>query len=669
MAFYNYFWDLATSTTYADHQVGSFDNNTQYGGGNFNWIANVNNTIVSNIPGIRIKPTNVTNGYWLRQMDGPIKVSWFGAQNTTMSPVNFATLGVSQITLNNRYGVGFVSTADNYDTAAVKYAMYYMGTDAVENSLQFEPRKYWLTQSIELPVENTNIVGLPGLGGQGMFIIDGNGCTITTFGSGAPFDVFKRIPSTQTDATNIYDKYAFTFKNFNATSAGSSWISSGYSFLFLGASPNTIIDNINLVNYDIGLRLEYCPNTVVSNVYTANVKTRSVYIKTGSWIGSGLTNSSSDNCSVSHLHVNDSADQVAGLSIAGSNNCSVNHYYLNGIGNPQFGIWWDSLNNGIAILLTINNSYIAATTTNAGIYVKPSASGMISIDSVYNNQVHTLISAQAYSGSPSLYVANIPNWPAGTELSNTGAIKWEFNSVYLGAGIDTPAQIIDPLNNLWVTTGPPTIPVVSDVAAVPVGGQPQVSLQQVLDYNHDIVNDLIFMGTDAGLNNTGITQVIGIGALAADTNSGTQITGVGPAAARLNTGDEVVAIGGSAAESNTGNFVVGIGNSGAATNTGDYVVGIGEDAANSNGGDNVIGIGQNAAKSNSVLAPYVIALGKNAGNLNGIANSTIIGNNELPTFANHAAAILVINGPGGATAGTYLYHNQATDSIGAVRIP
>ena len=649
MAFYNYFWDLANSTTYADHQVGSFDNNTQYGGGNFNWIANVNNTTVSNIPGIRIKPTNTTNGYWLREMDGPIKVSWFGAQNTTIAPVSFATLGVSQTTLNNRYGVGFVSTADNYDTAAVKYAMYYMGTDAVENSLQFEPRKYWLTQSIELPVENTNIVGLPGLGGQGMFIIDGNGCTITTFGSGAPFDVFKRAPATQTDATNIYDKYAFTFKNFNATSVGSSWISSGYSFLFLGASPNSIIDNINLVNYDIGLRLEYCPNTVVSNVYTANVKTRSVYIKTGSWVGAGLTNASSDNCSVSHLHVNDSADQVAGLSIAGSNNCSVNHYYLNGVGNPQFGIWWDSLNNGVALLLTINNTYIAATTTNAGIYVKPSGSGMISINSVYNNQVHTLISAETYSGSPSLYVANIPNWPAGTKFSNTGTSKWDFNSVYLGAGIDTPAEIIDPLNNLWVTAGPPTIPTVSNVASQPIGGQPQVSLQQVLNYDRSLTSNNLFIGTDSGNLNTG-TNVTAIGNSAGESNTGLNVYAIGFEAALANTGGQVIAIGSLAGNLNTGNSVIAIGQTSADNNTGNTVISLGFLAASSNTANNVI------------------ALGSSAGSGNTIPQSVIISNTQLPTYANYAAATAVITGPG-ATTGTYLYHDQATNSIGAVRIP
>ncbi len=44
-------------------------------------------------------------------------------------------------------------------------------------------------------------------------------------------------------------------------------------------------------------------------------------------------------------------------------------------------------------------------------------------------------------------------------------------------------------------------------------------------------------------------------------------------------------------------------------------------------------------------------------------------NASMPTFANHAAAALAITTALGAVAGnTYLYHNQATNSIGAVRL-
>jgi len=161
---------------------------------------------------------------------------------------------------------------------------------------------------------------------------------------------------------------------------------------------------------------------------------------------------------------------------------------------------------------------------------------------------------------------------------------------------------------------------------------------------------LLFMGTDAGLNNTGFNDVIGIGSQAAEVNSGTHVN----------------AVGSGAAYNNSGNYVDALGELAANLNAGDYVIALGYSAGSANAGDNVIGLGQNAANNNVVN--NVLALGKDAGVLNALGVSTIISNQVLPTYANHAAALLVIVAPT-ATTGTYLYHNQATDSIGAVRIP
>jgi len=143
------------------------------------------------------------------------------------------------------------------------------------------------------------------------------------------------------------------------------------------------------------------------------------------------------------------------------------------------------------------------------------------------------------------------------------------------------------------------------------------SLQQVLDFNHDLTNDNNFQGTEAGSSNTG-------------TN--------------------VLALGNSAGNGNSGNNIVAFGSTAARNNSGNNVIGIGENTVVGNGGNNVIG------------------LGTGAGNNNGLAGMTIISNDFLPSFADHTAAVAAINAGNGATTGTYLYHNQATDSIGAVRI-
>lgn len=134
-----------------------------------------------------------------------------------------------------------------------------------------------------------------------------------------------------------------------------------------------------------------------------------------------------------------------------------------------------------------------------------------------------------------------------------------------------------------------------------------ITLQTVL-VSHNLVNGNNFQGTLAGDANSG-TNVIGIGANAAQTNSGNSVVALGQSTALNNSGLSVVAfIGG--ATGNTGNSVLAFGGSAASYNTGTNVVALMDEAAQSNAGSNVIAIGQTAGDAN----PYnnVIMLGANA---------------------------------------------------------
>jgi hypothetical protein len=645
MAFVKTFWDLKNNTTYTTHTVGSFDNNTTTGGGEFQWIPNVNNSTIVDIPGMQIKPASSPTGYWRRVWNGPINVSWFGCQNGTSAPYTFLQLGVSQAVLNARYGAGFATVNDNYDTTAIRYAFSLMGTNGFTNGVIFEPKIYHLTRGCELPSGYTTFTPTA----IGTFVIDGNGATIVK-ASVNQFDYFYRVPVDQTEAATMVN-YGFTIKNFNVNGSGGVWQNSGYSFLYLGATTNSIIENLNVQQFDMALRLEYCVNAIVRTVNTSQITTYSIYAKSGGWAGAGLNNSNSNIAEISHVYVNDTLNQNAAIALVASDAGKISQTVVFGSGSPGYGIYIDSLTSTAVTTVRIQDTTLSAATSNAGIFLKVNNLGRYIIDGIKNTVAQTVVGVEAYSGSPNVYVGNIGNWPAGTELLNDGAATWEFDNVYFGAGINTPAQIVDPLNNLWVTTGGATIPSVSDVAAVPVGGQPQVSLQQVLDYNHDVTNDLIFLGTQAGLNNTGITQVIGVGFQAAVQNTGSGIVALGLGSAKQNTGNNVIGIGFDASNQNTGNSVIGIGDQACDNNTGTLVIGLGQNACVNNTGDNIVAIGNIAGAGNS------------------LNNSTILSNTSLPSYANYAAAILVINVLNGATTGTYLYHDQATNSIGAVRIP
>jgi hypothetical protein len=112
------------------------------------------------------------------------------------------------------------------------------------------------------------------------------------------------------------------------------------------------------------------------------------------------------------------------------------------------------------------------------------------------------------------------------------------------------------------------------------------TLQEVLDNNHDLVDDNNFQGTGAGDGNTGY-QVNAFGFNAANDNSGIQVNALGTEAAIQNSGLSVNALGTTAAASNTGDNVNALGVNSAVNNTAGNVNALGEEAGINNIFENV----------------------------------------------------------------------------------
>lgn len=492
MAFYKYFWDLSSSTTYTTHTIGSFDANCTTGSGTFRWVPFVNNTSITNIPGIRIKPTAQSTGYWERVFDGAVNVGWFGCQNTTSTPSTFASLGVSQATLDARYGAGFATTADYYDNTAIRYALYMMGSSAGYQSLNFEAKTYWLSRSCELPVTYAT-----GGNPRNMFIIDGNGANIRKVGVDQ-FDYFRRVPSTNTDAVNIYINTGFTFKNFKADGSGGTWQSSGYSFLFLGATYGSIIENIFLQNFDNGIRLEFCMGANVTNIFTNNIKSYSLWIKPGSWTGAALTNASSNVCEVSHIRVFDSINQIAGIAILDSDTSVIRQCIVEGTGTPQYGILLDSLNSTVAPNGVIEDCHIETVCTKGAVYVKPRSSTSINVNNIYVQYAQNIVAMEAAafpsSAYPKVVINNIPYWPTGSTFLNIGTgNKWDLSNVQINSYLTSNTQIVSPSSTSVVSSASGSGSLMTYTTAAPhsfVAGQ-RVTVTGLTPTTYNVTNGVI----------------------------------------------------------------------------------------------------------------------------------------------------------------------------------
>lgn len=124
------------------------------------------------------------------------------------------------------------------------------------------------------------------------------------------------------------------------------------------------------------------------------------------------------------------------------------------------------------------------------------------------------------------------------------------------------------------------------------------TLQQILNYNHELVDDNNFQGSEAGIENEGIF-VLGFGNTSAYQNTGDNVNAIGTESAAANTGDFVNAIGAGSATQNGGDFVNAIGINNATRNTGNYVNAVGYDSLIDNTGSHVNAFGQKAGNSNA----------------------------------------------------------------------
>jgi hypothetical protein len=158
------------------------------------------------------------------------------------------------------------------------------------------------------------------------------------------------------------------------------------------------------------------------------------------------------------------------------------------------------------------------------------------------------------------------------------------------------------------------------------------SLEQVLNFNHELTDGNNFQGTGAGLGQSGVTVI-----------------GFGDNAVSGNTGSSIVAFGNEAGMNNTGNNSIFINN------------GAGRD----NSGDDNIGLGIGSLENNS--GNHVNAFGKNAGTGNQLSGQTIFSDASFPVYADATAATTAISLANNASAGSvYLYYDTALGAVSAV---
>lgn len=488
MAFYKYFWDLTNATVGQTHTVGSFDNNTTTGGGTFKWVP-ASGPLPPDIAGMRIR--SITNqGYWERVWEGPLNVSWFGCQNVEDSfnftaPYTFGQLGISQATLNKRYGTGLVTTNDVYDTAAIKYAFDQMDKNEGWTSIEFEPKVHWISSQCNLPVQTygNNTVA------PGLIIINGNGAKLYKVDNGVDYNFFVRNPQGITNpfALGKYEKQSYVIENFIGNYSPWQGVTNfaGATFLNLAITNNSTIQNIHLMHFYRGFSLENDKFATLDNLTFFQVP-QPIVMSSGNYFGANPFTTGCDFSTIKNVIVQyDINTKGSGITITDSGNCTIENVSFISNGGFDTCILISSasptIKGGTIRNITHNALNIPTDFTFIGITLYGNTVGNQNwtIDNVSSNQTsEVFVRGYALSSTVTLEI-NLKNstFPTGSYLFNQVfnildplKIGWNLQNVRFGPTITTAADVVNVANNLWATTVGPFIgayPTVTEVVYTP----------------------------------------------------------------------------------------------------------------------------------------------------------------------------------------------------------
>lgn len=326
----------------------------------------------------------------------------------------------------------------------------------------------------------------------------------------------------------------------------------------------------------------------------------------------------------------------------------------------------------LSTLTGLTSTLSPVNLTGSRIHYLPDQDGTIALLSDINNNNSWLTTGNVGTTPGTDFIGTTDNKDLVFKTNNFEALRLDTNGYVLAswrmrvssAGAGKASIDVDAITKGTLTLGNLTSDGVIDATLLTTDRSYQlpdvdgtialtntVTLQSVTSgTNKNLTNGINLQGTNAGVSQTG-TNVNAFGTTAGYGNTGSGVNGFGHFATQANTGSNVNGLGNQAAQGNSGSNVNAIGNTACTDQSGSDVNAFGSGAASSNSGSDVN------------------AFGYLAGQANTLSGMTIFSNSSMPSYANYAAASAAITVLLGATANcTYLYHDQATNSIGAVRL-
>lgn len=406
-------------TTKADHFVKSFHKNQNKGGGRFVWISG-NNAAITEYPGITVKPSVTTDGYWIRQeyVNGQILTpEMCGALNVNQT---MSASGILQAEADTLYGSGFcVVTSDTCDWAGWQSLLNSARSLNIGEVHGGSGKQYYINKGLNCGKQATH------------FTLNGNNCTLNTTNNGTYSIITRPVPVNQA-AAEIQVSWQFNVRN----------------FIIIGQSNQTGIE----VNCSYGSTIEknwiwYCLEGIVlrwnhacevrNNFWQwTRFGARSDY---GTWTGALSTNSQSN--AVYYYGNHHACDDSQGISyrIYASSDNVIKDFICEQVTAKKV-VEFDGRGFGGNFNLTVENGHIEYNSglTDYAFDIRCNG-GIFNIKNVnYPMGIggNKMVKAVSTGGLGSMLIENIFDWdiPVDGKLFYNSEFSWEFrhNQFVLG---------------------------------------------------------------------------------------------------------------------------------------------------------------------------------------------------------------------------------------------
>lgn len=239
-----HFWDLKSCTSYQAHWVDQFAPGITTGGGYFKWIVG-NNASITDVPGVRIKPTGTTSGYWMRDIEDGLSAEWFGPTHANQT---IASLGISQASADTYWGSGTTTVASDTPDRAALNTMFDAAYTLGVHKLRLNGQTYYVNNTITIDKYFD-----PGPAVYNKFSLDinGGGSRILTTNNNTYSILKSTLPTDQGEASRMVGT-RFVIDNLFILGQ------SNQTGIDLGPSSNSHLNNIEVEGASIGIRLRFC---------------------------------------------------------------------------------------------------------------------------------------------------------------------------------------------------------------------------------------------------------------------------------------------------------------------------------------------------------------------------------------------------------------------------